>query len=545
MLSSQTSQTGPFSKAPLISPTAKKIAVIRAMLFENATALFLLAAMAYLYYFLFVPPFVPVEGNGIGDCYLYLAPGQRMFDQGQLIYRDVFEFVTPGTALVNLLMLKLFGLRVWIPNVLVMLLTLGLVWTGVVISRKLMRPSLVFLPSTLFLLGARPYLYDPTHHWYSLLAAMAAIAVMLERRTTARIVAAGFFCGLCASFTQTRGLTVYVGFAVFLLWESWQTQEKWRPLLKRQAWLLTGFVATCLAVNGYFIWKAGIARFFWCTVVFVLKYYPQQADANTFRTVGTDFPNYESLHTFLRPFLNWLSLVALPPVVYILFFARYWRERDRKSLEYWQRPMLVGIVGFFMFLSIAPSPGIIRMTVSSLPALVLLGWLLDSPRKAARTFLVIFSAWAVFVAVHSLTRRKPVSVGTLTTPQGKLVFTNETLYQEYIWMQDHTRPGDYFFGDGEDFPTEHFYLNLRYPTPLTGVTPNGYTTSEQVAEVVAGLKQHPTQYIYWETKGMDDIPKWENPADDHLGPLRDYMRSNYRVVKVFAGTDEIWERNAN
>ena len=85
----------------------------RSKVFQISTALFLVASLIFLYCFLFIAPFVPTEGNGIGDSLLYLAPGQRMY-QGEMIYRDVFEFVTPGTAIVNFLMFKIFGLRPWI-----------------------------------------------------------------------------------------------------------------------------------------------------------------------------------------------------------------------------------------------------------------------------------------------------------------------------------------------------------------------------------------------------------------------------------------------
>ena len=71
---------------------------MRFKVFHISTAVFLLAALGFLYCFLFIAPFVPTEGNGIGDSLLHLAPGQRMY-QGEMIYRDVFEFVTPGTAL--------------------------------------------------------------------------------------------------------------------------------------------------------------------------------------------------------------------------------------------------------------------------------------------------------------------------------------------------------------------------------------------------------------------------------------------------------------
>jgi hypothetical protein len=93
---------------PGIDALKKAIVRMRSKVFNSSTVLFLLAALSFLYCFLFIAPFVPTEGNGIGDSLLYLAPGQRMY-QGEMIYRDVFEFVTPGTALVNFLMFKAFA----------------------------------------------------------------------------------------------------------------------------------------------------------------------------------------------------------------------------------------------------------------------------------------------------------------------------------------------------------------------------------------------------------------------------------------------------
>jgi len=238
--------------------------------FDTSTFLFLLAAFIFLYIFLFVPPFTPIVYNG--DGMFFLPAGQRMYE-GETIYRDFFEFVTPGTALVYFFLFKLFGLRPWIPNLLSLLLGLALAGLGVVIARKIMRPSLALLPSAIFLVAARELLCEPTHHWFSLLATTAAIAVLMERRTPARIAAAGFFCGLTSCFTQTRGLAVAVGFGVYLWWESRRRQEAGRELLKKEGWLVTSFLATLIAVNGNFIWKAGPARFLWCTVVYVLKYF--------------------------------------------------------------------------------------------------------------------------------------------------------------------------------------------------------------------------------------------------------------------------------
>lgn len=528
-----------------MSPTKQKFASLRFRLFDIPTAVFLLAALIFLYRRLFVFPFLPTAGNVIGDCFRFLASGQRLY-QGEMIYRDFFDFVPPGTAIVNFLLFKLFGLRLWIPDLSALLLALGLVWVGVVISRKLMHPSVALMPSAVFLVGLSSFLQDPTHHWYSLLAASAAIAVLIEKRTPMRIAAAGFFCGLSASFNQTSGLAVVVGFAVYLLWESRQRNKSWKRLLRNQAWLLLSFLATLLAVSAYFICEAGLARFLWCTVFFVVKYFPKQADLDTLSLVLRNdlriyFPVFDPKDfSFYRLFARALLLFAIIPSSFIFFFAHYWRASRKKPFEYWERPMLVAIVGLALFLSVAPAPDDVRVAAISLPALILLGWLMDSSRRIVRAFLSVVVASLALVAIHAVAAKAPTPAGILTTPEGELAFSDPGAFEVYAWLQQHTQPSEYFYSP--ESPDEYFYLNLRNPTPLTFITNNGFTTTVQVTEAIRGLQQHHVRYVLWDPQGLDVLPAWENPSDDHLGPLRDYIHSSYTKVKAFGGSIEIWER---
>jgi hypothetical protein len=503
-----------------------------------------LGSSVYLYLFAFFPPFIPVF-SGIDDYLLYLAPAQRMVE-GQLIYRDFFEFVTPGTALLNLFFFKLFGLRPWIPNLLTVLLGVCLAGVGLAIARKLISPGFALLPSALFLLDARFYLANPVHHWYSSLAAMAGIAVVIEHRTPPRIFAAGVFCGLCASFTQTKGLAAALGFLVFLWWEFRQLQTGRREFFRNVAWFTAGFAATLLLLNGYFIWQAGPARFFWCTVVYVLTYYRQQADWNTLLALhgslngGTADPHsirfYESIAKML------IDLWAVPCAC-ILVLARYFLRLGKNSWDDWSRPVLVAIVGLFLFLSMAPAPSPPRTVPNSLLGFILLIWLLDSRGKIARGLLAVISVGVLAAAAFSVIHSRPNEIATLTTAHGKLGFAQDTedTFSEYDWVQQHTQPGQFFYEAA--FPDMYFYLDLRNPTPLPLVTNNAYTTTTQVKDVIDGLEQHRTQNIVWDSLHLDSIPQWENPSDAHLQPLRDYIRVHYDLVKVFSDPgDEIWER---
>jgi hypothetical protein len=85
--------------------------------------LLLLGPFVFLYLRLFCLPFTPILAGG--DENLFLLNATRMLD-GEMIYRDFFEFATPGVALVNLGFFKLFGPRAGVPQVSLILLGLGL-----------------------------------------------------------------------------------------------------------------------------------------------------------------------------------------------------------------------------------------------------------------------------------------------------------------------------------------------------------------------------------------------------------------------------------
>ena len=514
-----------------------KDATSRTKIFDAPALLFLLATLIFLYPLVFALPFLPIDYNH--DSIIFLTDAKRMFE-GQAIYRDFFEFVTPGTPLVYLLLFKIFGLRLWIPNLVIVLLGLGFACLSIVIGKKVMNSGTAILSGAIFLGRVYKCYPDPTHHWFSALTAAATLAVLMERRTSARIVTAGFLCGLTAFFTQSRGFMVALGIGVFLWWECRQRQEDWRRWLKKIGWLIAGSTASFTILIAYFVWKAGLSRFVWCTVIFVFKYYPKQASSNTFQLFKDQLPALASLRADPLHFVEWFFLVAVVPSVFILFFVRYARESGRRPIEFWERPMLLAIVGSSVLLSIAPAPGLHRIASSAFPGIILLGWFLDSSRKIARALTAALVAGVLLVIPHTVRVAQRGERWILATPQGNLAVENRVVFERYNWIQQHTRPFEYYYYPV--FPYVYFYLNLRNPTPFPFIWNNGYTTPEQVRQVIQGLEQHQVRYIQWSPRLLDRIPDWEDPSEDHLGPLRDYLHDHYRPVKVFPDSEQVWER---
>jgi hypothetical protein len=203
--------------------------------------------------------------------------------------------------------------------------------------------------------------------------------------------------------------------------------------------------------------------------------------------------------------------------------------------------MLLAMVGFALLLSTAPAPGPLRMAASELPGVILLVWFIDSPRKVTRALAGLLAAGTVLIALNAVVRERPVPKWILTTPQGRLVVGDQETYEMYTWIQQHTRPSEYLYEPG-DTPGLYFYLGLRNPTPLFFTMATGFTTPEQVAEVIQGLEQHQVHIILWPSSGLDTIPNSTGLSEDHLEPLRAYIHTHYRRVQVSTFSVQVWER---
>ncbi len=417
-------------------------ALMRETLRTRSTVWFLLAALAFLYLSLFIPPSTPIYSAG--DSSVYLLNATRMFE-GESIYRDFFQFTLPGTELFYLALFKLVGPRVWIPNVTLIVLGLGLTALIMYVSRRVLTGWIAFLPALLFLTFVYWQWLDPSHHWFSTLMVMGALAVLIERRTLARLALAGAICGLATFFTQMKGVTGWLGVAVFLLWERRHTQEKSRFLLVKELTLLTTFAVTLATASAYFIWNAGWQRFLYCAVEFGIRYYP--ADSfNTWRVYMTEVHRPHSLND-LASLAIFFFVHALLPMIYILFFVRYRCQAQDRPREAWDRLMLVGLVGSFLFLSIAPSPSYRRLCAVSPPALILLVWFVGYPAKVERLALSCLWVAALGAFIVEPLARQTGWRAYLHLPTGRTAFIGAQDFEEDRWVFERVHPREHFFGD--------------------------------------------------------------------------------------------------
>jgi Dolichyl-phosphate-mannose-protein mannosyltransferase len=137
------------------------------------TAIVLAGSAIYLYVNVFTFGGVPFLLGG--DQVYFWTYGLRML-HGERIYHDFFTMHPPGTGLFYSTLFALFGERVWVTNLAVLLLGVLLCWVCFRIACQIMEEHLALLATWLFLVLVYGKMLNGTHHWFSVLAVMGAVA---------------------------------------------------------------------------------------------------------------------------------------------------------------------------------------------------------------------------------------------------------------------------------------------------------------------------------------------------------------------------------
>ncbi len=485
-------------------------------------------AFLYLYLILFVPPRTPIL-LGVDDK-LFLSEATRIL-QGQVIYRDFFQFNFPAIDLFYVVLIRWFGPRVWIPNLCLLGLGMGFLAASIVISRRLISGPSVFLPGLLFLcLGFRNYL-DASHHWYSSLLIMSATAILVISRDSAYLLVAGALTGLSACFSQNHGVAAVVGFAVFLWWCKARDTDERHAVLHSEAYFLIPFVLISGGCFAYFAFEVGLYNFTYSTIWFPIRYW-SSFGANSWYDYGV-LRDAEALidHHFHRALMG-LFIGLLVPWIYLAALGDFLLYGDSHPGHQRDVIVLVVIVGLSSFLAISNSPSSWRLSTVSMPAFIVLVWL-ASRKGWKRKATVLLWMVVVLMMLRDISVARTKWTTYVDLPSGRVA----PFDAELQWLADHTHPGEYVFCSNWSV---YFLLELKNPTKLMTITTADFTRPEQVQSALHDLEEHQVPLIIW----SNDLDGKERPLPgDHIQPVRDYLHAHYRAIENFEEAT-VWERLA-
>ena len=470
-----------------------------------------------------------------GDQTMWLEDGQRMLF-GEVLYRDFFQMTFPGTELLYYWAFRLFGLRTWIPGALLVVTGATLTWLAYSISRRVLPARYALVPPLLLLTLVYHDLLDASHHWLSILCSAAALAVLIERRTAKRLFLAGVFCGLATCFTQSHGAALLAGFAVFLYLEQRGNDgQVWPAFFRKFGILLAGAGLTAGAVLAPFVWRAGLGRFFYCTAVYVLRYYSRFPEGADWRGYMIGLPSRLDLWHPWRLAI-FLLIHLLLPLIYLLALLRCYRGGLAEDRESASRLLLIALVGLLLFLSVVSGPGWNRLYYVSFPALILFVFFVRRTGKRGALFLDATLGATLLLAVAIPVRTQLHRLEYLDLPGGRTAFLDTRRLEPYRWVLSRTRPFEYLFAPFS--PDYHFLLGLRNPATVPVLTPFDFTRPQDVREAIDGLERHQVRLVLWSAR----LDLRESAATDHLGPLRAYIREHYCVTEEL-DEEEVWIRS--
>jgi hypothetical protein len=303
---------------------------------------------------------------------------------------------------------------------------------------RLVRGWLVLLPAVLLMGFVLCFSLDPTHHWFSTLALMGAVWILFSGHSLGRVAGAGAFCGLAATFTQTKGAAAILGLTAYFIWlsvrEKDATGQWWRESLLRSLILCGCALAVFAAINGPFILAAGVDRWAWDVMVFPLRYFGS-VSANNWTGAAAQFMQTP----------GWLKWIVFPfqylaaPLAYVWFFVRLGRAKAEQR-EPWNQLMLVAVVGIAMLAAVAPALSIRRISTVSPPAILLLTWLLSRSGKLVKALALGAASSAIALAQIAAIQLTPERI--LDLPVGRVAIPPRAYYYDvYRWMAVNTKPG--------------------------------------------------------------------------------------------------------
>jgi hypothetical protein len=476
----------------------------------------LLGSGIYLYFNLF-----SLEGTPFllgGDEQVFWMNALRML-RGELPYRDFFEFTPPGADLVYFGAFTLLGPRVWAPNVVQLILGITLSWLCFRIARSILKPAQAALTAALFITLDFGKWLDATHHWFSLLAVLASLAILMSGGSSTRVLISGALLGLASFFTQTRGVGAALGIAGFLLWDGFRTKAPWRNRGERQLQLLFSFVLMWAILSSYFIFRVGISRLLYFQVTYVLHYVTDRS---------------HNLYPKVHDALGWPIYVLVCVGLPIVYAYSLWRcrkaARDASPPDV-RRIALLAFAGLGMFLEVAQSPNSLRVDSIAAPGMILSVWLMAGWAGQMREYAPLrkFAPTLIWVGLiclgaRQIWHRNVERAVILDLPAGRTAMSARTS-EELAWLARRTAPGEFFFQSSY----QSLYLPLALRNPAFDFL-DRYTSPEFVDEDIRRLQATRVRYILWSPLDQPRFPKYEQ-----------FLVERYRRIWTFSDQDEIWE----
>jgi hypothetical protein len=463
-----------------------------------------------------------------------LLEGATRVVHGQLLGRDFFEVIGPGTFYWLALFFKIFGVTFFASRICLFVTSLGTALSVYYLSRRVSRHYLV-LPSIVVFATYSGWLWPTvSHHVDSNFFALLAVVCMvlwLDLRKNSLLFAAGALAGAAALVLQPKGVLLLLALLVWLWVQRWRRAAGLSALAR----VTGGFCTVVGLMLGYYWHRGALGDLFYVNVVWPSRNYG---------TVNSVHYAFGMLEYFNRwrvhgPGMSWtwgLAIVMLIPVLFVAalpgLLVLLGVQQRAKSVH--PSILLYWLCGWALFVSELHRKDLCHLVYGA-PLLIILCsyYLQESRTKLSDAALQVLYITSVAVAgVHLILAvyARPIATRIGTVHIGK---NNPalTVIEEHvprggeIFMYPYA-PMNYFLTATTN-PTRYSFLLYRYNTP------------SQFQDAIQVLDQHRVRYVLWETTLQDDVFASFFPATKHMRPgdyiMEPYLESHYKQVWIHDG----------
>jgi len=484
---------------------------------------------AYLYANLFTFSGTPYLFGG--DQVFFWADALRLM-QGKRPYIDFFQFTTPGTDFFYLALFRLFGARIWVTDLAILLCGCVLCLVCFALASRIMERRDALLATALFLVLDYGRILDATHHWFSLVAVIGALGIILGGRTQGRLAMCGLLLGIASFFTQTTGVAALIGISIALLFDRTGPVKSNQHCPRLQLILATSFAATFGLLMTPFVWQAGWKQLWYMCVVY--------ASHNVFY-MEHFFSPVAILDDLHRNRLIEVERLILLIAVTGIYIRLLWPDRNEGNESTGpNRPKvrILALTGAMLLATALIKPNWNRVYMALMPGIILLVWFCTRSRRIARSTRAVLWLTVALVGYRQLRFVHRQARVALDMPGGRAALADQRNVDEFAWLAHHTKPGDPLV----QAATLNIFLPLELYDPLyvDGLWLKN-TPPQFVESSIYQVEKYQVKYVIWKPQVVGPVAGTLS-GEDPLAAFRSYLLHHYVLVQTFANGEEAWQR---
>jgi hypothetical protein len=233
----------------------------------------------------------------------------------------------------------------------------------------------------------------------------------------------------------------------------------------------------------------------------------------------------------------YLLVYAIVPGAYVFAAASYRRARRAGEPVAGRTSVgLLWLVGVGLVIEVAAGLSWLRIFAVSMPAIILLVWVLDRAGRWKRPLKAV--AWSGTACLAAALIRSTYRHHTFVVdfPAGRAA-TDALNRDKLLWFVARVPPGGALFA--ADRPNVYLPLGVHNPLFLDAAVPTRQTRIEYVDRAIAQIERARLQYVLW-SPALEDCAG--GPEMAGMVALRAYIHERYHPVRTFSDGDEAWER---